>query len=170
MRIILLHADELEFLPVKPAKGVKAEENASEGKIEEAVVVFIGVEPEDLKDIRLSAEALVEEIEKYAKNVKASNVALYPRVHATDNPAPASEADKIIEILKLSEEILKERGYNVIRAPFGRYKAFKLKVKGHPLAELSRKVIVKKPKEKKWERFYVALPDGRVFEIKDEND
>ena len=170
MRIILLHADELEFLPVKPAKGVKAEEDASSGRIEEAVVVFIGVEPEDLKDIKLSAEALADEVEKYAKNVKASNIALYPRVHATDNPAPASEADKIIEILKLAEELLKERGYNVVRAPFGRYKAFKLKVKGHPLAELSRRIVAKRPKEKKRERFYVALPDGRIFEIKSKED
>ncbi len=171
MRVIFLHADELEFLPVRPAKGVKPEDNPSPGKISEAIVAFIGVEPEDLKDVKASAQALIEEIEKLSENLKTKNVALYPRVHATDNPAPASEADKIISILKEAEEGLKSKGYHVIRAPFGRYKAFRIKVKGHPLAELSRKISPKREKgEKKRERFYVALPDGRVYEIRGKED
>ncbi|MEM4230770.1 MAG: threonine--tRNA ligase, partial [Candidatus Pacearchaeota archaeon] len=49
----------------------------------------------------------------------------------------------------------KEKEFNVIRAPFGYYKEFELKCKGHPLAELSRelhieggKIIQKEPEIK----------------------
>ena len=41
-----------------------------------------------------------------------------------------------LNILKGLESALKEMGFNVKRAPFGWYKGFELKAKGHPLAEL----------------------------------
>ncbi len=48
---------------------------------------------------------------------------------------------KAQEILVEIEYELKKKNYNVKRAPFGWYKAFKISCKGHPLSELSREII-----------------------------
>jgi threonyl-tRNA synthetase len=44
------------------------------------------------------------------------------------------------KVLEKTEKALK--GFKVTRAPFGYYKEFELKVKGHPLSELSREIVV----------------------------
>ena len=42
-----------------------------------------------------------------------------------------------------------KKSFKVTRAPFGYYKEFELKVKGHPLSELSREISVDDKKGKK---------------------
>ena len=46
-----------------------------------------------------------------------------------------------VEILREAEKQLK-KDFDVTRAPFGYYKEFELKCKGHPLSELSREINV----------------------------
>ena len=47
-----------------------------------------------------------------------------------------------MELLSLADIELTKKGYKVTRAPFGYYKEFELKVKGHPLSELSRELKI----------------------------
>jgi hypothetical protein len=44
-------------------------------------------------------------------------------------------------VLHQIEYELKNKNFNVKRAPFGWYKSFKISCKGHPLSELSREII-----------------------------
>jgi threonyl-tRNA synthetase len=74
-------------------------------------------------------------VEKTFKEVKAENIVLYPYAHLSPNLASPSTA---LEYLVEAEQTLRKKGYKVIRAPFGYYKSFELKCKGHPLAELSK--------------------------------
>ena len=47
-----------------------------------------------------------------------------------------------LAILEKAEKELEKEKFKVTRAPFGYYKEFELKVKGHPLSELSREIRI----------------------------
>lgn len=169
MRILTIHSDFFEFEPKKKAIAL-AEETKGKQRIGECLVVFTAVEKKDEKDIIGSAKNLASESSKVAKEVKANLIVLYPYVHLTSEPASSQSA---LSILKNAEEILK-KDFSVVRAPFGWYKAFQIKCKGHPLSELSREfgpvekefVPEALEEEKKVKsRWFILEPNGRLNEI-----
>jgi len=134
MRMLLIHADYLEY-EVRD-KALKEPEPISDeqrrGRLDEVLAVFISVEKADETNPEEVVERAVNEIEEVAKQLKVERIFVYPFAHLSSELAKPSVA---LEILKKIEEKLRERGYEVKRAPFGYYKAFKLSCKGHPLAE-----------------------------------
>jgi len=142
MKILSAHSDYIEFEPVKKALKTAEEAAKEKQRIEECVVIFMGIDKEDETNPTSVAEQATREIQDISKQVKNKNIVLYPWVHLTSTPSNPTTAYKII--LKTEELLLKE-GFIVSRAPFGWYKAFNISVKGHPLAELSREI---KPGEK----------------------
>ncbi len=103
------------------------------------LIVFISVEKSDEKADKCGdlIEKAIAEIEDVASKVKTKNVTLFPFAHLSDELAAPQIA---IEVLSCIECKLGDRGYGVLRVPFGWYKAFEFKSKGHPLAVLSRSV------------------------------
>ncbi len=149
MKIITLHCDYIKFKPVKKAlKNPEelSEERQKETKIEDCLVVLTAVEKGDEIDL---VEELVENIKDIATKVNAKKIVLYPYAHLSSN---LSSPDIALEILKKTEEEIKKLKYQVARAPFGYYKEFELKCKGHPLAELSREIGKKKEEKKEIQR------------------
>lgn len=142
MKTLNLHVDYIKFKPLKKALksiGELSEKDKKEKEVKEALVVFIAVEKCD-SDIPSVVKALVENVKDIASQVKAKNIVLYPYAHLSSelgNPEIAQE------ILEKSEIALNKEGFKVTRAPFGYYKEFELKVKGHPLSELSREIRTK---------------------------
>lgn len=138
MKILLLHCDYIKFRPVKKAlKNIELEEVSEEWtNVKEVLVVFIAVESKDTKKDEI-VKKLCEEIREIAKQVNTKNIVLYPYAHLSSDLAPPELAQ---EILIEAEKNLKD--FNVVRAPFGYYKEFELKCKGHPLAELSREIKI----------------------------
>jgi threonyl-tRNA synthetase len=141
MRILLIHADHFEY-SVK-GKAIKEPEEISDeeksGSAEEALVVFCTVEKPDQKSPEIAVEKTVASIEDVARQVKPAKIVLYPYAHLSANLASPKSA---IPILVSLEDALKKRGYGVLRSPFGWYKSFDIKCKGHPLSELSRTIIL----------------------------
>jgi len=136
MKILTLHCDYINFKPLK--KALKSIDNLSEKdklekKITEPLVVLTAVEKEDTLE---SVSALVKNVIDIAKQVNVKNVVLYPYAHLSNNLA---NSDIAMNILETAEKELK-KSFNVEKAPFGYYKEFELKVKGHPLSELSREI------------------------------
>ncbi|BAA29790.1 threonine--tRNA ligase [Pyrococcus horikoshii] len=176
MRILLIHSDYIEY-EVKD-KAIKNPEPISEeekkGRMDEVLVAFISVEKVDETNPEEVVSKAVEEIINVASQVKAENVFVYPFAHLSSELAKPSVAQ---EILRKVYEGLKEKGYNVGKAPFGYYKAFKISCKGHPLAELSRTIIPEGAKEeevpealKKEETelvsyWYILTPEGELIEV-----
>jgi threonyl-tRNA synthetase len=150
MKILLLHTDYIRFKPLK--KALKSIEELSpkmkEGEeIKEALVVLTAVEKTD-SDIKKVVIEFVKNIEDVAKQVNAENIVLYPYAHLSNELASPEIA---INVLEETEKVLKKK-FNVSRAPFGYYKEFELKVKGHPLSELSREIKVNEGvKEEKYD-------------------
>src|SRR3989344_81578 len=133
MKILTLHCDYIKFKAVKKAIQ-KAEEpiKKEETEVKEPLVVLTAVESGDgEKEINDTADAII----KTAKEVKAKKILLYPYAHLSSNLAKPEHA---LESLINIEKKLKSNKRDVTRAPFGYYKTFELKCKGHPLAELSK--------------------------------
>jgi len=182
LRLLTVHSDFIEFEPKK--KAIKAAEEIEKRlqHIDECLVVFSSVEKPDENNFENVAEQAVQEVEAVAKQVGTTTIVLYPWVHLSDNP---SRPDVALRVLKLMESRLKEKKtYTVVRAPFGWYKAFNIKCKGHPLSELSRTIgestatvkAVKvetiesealKGEEETKHEFFIMDPDGSLMPVKE---
>ncbi|MBA5942558.1 MAG: threonine--tRNA ligase, partial [Methanophagales archaeon] len=120
------------------------EDTRKKERIEEALVAFIAVESEDEKkeNLRFVIENAAEEARSIFRTVNAERIVLYPYAHLSSELASPA---KSIEILRGLEEELRSSGIEVTRAPFGWYKSFTIRCKGHPLSELSRKIAAPAP-------------------------
>ncbi|EHP84752.1 threonine--tRNA ligase [Methanotorris formicicus] len=169
MRMLLIHSDYLEF-EAKDKTKIAEETDVLNGKMEECLTTFIAVERDDEENVEGIIRGAVEEIEKVAKQLKIDNIVVYPYAHLSSD---LSSPEVAKNVLKGIEEELKNKNYNVLRAPFGWYKAFKISCKGHPLSELSRKISPKeeeKEKEKTPSKFYLLKVDtNEVIELNEEN-
>jgi threonyl-tRNA synthetase len=137
MKILSLHVDYINFKPLKKALkkiGVLSETEKKGKKEGESLVVLTAVESGD--SIEKSVKELVKNIKDIAKQVKTKNIVLYPYAHLSNTLASPEIAVGVLE--KAEKELKKD--FKVVRAPFGYYKEFELKVKGHPLSELSREI------------------------------
>ena len=134
MKILLTHVDYIEYEAKK--KAIESAEPLEEEKqrIEECLVAFCSAEEGDDESV---VQKTADEISKVAKQVNTKTVVVYPFVHLTSRPAKPQTA---LEIVKKIEALLRN-DYEVHRAPFGWYKSFELKSKGHPLSELSREIM-----------------------------
>lgn len=167
MRILLLHTDFIEWEAKKKAVEQAEKAEKKKVKVEEALAVFTAVEEEDGKK---AVENARKEIVKVFDKVEADRIALYPYSHLSSNLASPSRALKRLD--ELEKGLKKET--EVVRAPFGWYKAFSLRVKGHPLSELSKEIseeekkeeskALKKEKELKSE-WYIVESSGEMKKI-----
>ncbi len=135
MKILSLHCDYLKFKPVKEAIKAKEEIEKKEKTVKECLVIFSAVEKPDEGHEKEIAKQLAANIKDIASQVKAKTIVLYPYVHLTNIPSKPATA---LQVLDEGEKLLLKEKFSVVRAPFGWYKEFELKCKGHPLSELSR--------------------------------
>ncbi|MEK6760881.1 MAG: threonine--tRNA ligase [Nanoarchaeota archaeon] len=138
MKVLFLHVDYIKFKPLK--KALKnppelTEKEKKEQRVDDALVAMISVEKSD-SDVKKVVSELARNVKDIADQVKAKNVVLYPYAHLSSS---LSSPEIAIKVLEESEEKLKKE-FKVTSAPFGYYKEFELKVKGHPLSELSREI------------------------------
>jgi threonyl-tRNA synthetase len=149
MKILCLHADYIKFKALKKAlKKIQdiSEEEKKEKLIKEVLVVLTAVEKND-SDVKNVVLKTVEEIKKIAEQINVKNVVLYPYAHLSSELGSPDLAVKILEESK--KELEKE--FSVSKAPFGYYKEFEIKVKGHPLSELSREIKIKGEENEKYD-------------------
>lgn len=140
MKILSLHCDYLKFKPLK--KAIKnpqelSDEQKKEVEVKEPLGIFVAVEKSDESSVEKSVEELVKNVLDLLSKTGAKKVVLYPYAHLSSD---LSSPDVALKVLEGAEVDLKKKKIEVFRAPFGYYKEFELKCKGHPLAELSRSV------------------------------
>jgi threonyl-tRNA synthetase len=117
----------------KAIKNIEISKNEEKEKhIQEPLVVLTAVEKGDNEEV---LDSLIKNIKTIANDVKADNIVLYPYAHLSSNLSNPKVAQEFLEKAKKG---LKKFFKVVEKAPFGYYKEFELKVKGHPLSELSR--------------------------------
>ena len=163
MRIYCLHSDKLSY-EVKD-KAVKEAEDVEQKSfsIEEALVLFTSYERDDDPS---SIGAAVEEVRIVAERLGVTRLVVYPWVHLTEKPAPFSKAR---ELHDLFVDTLRAAGFEAHKVPIGWYKAFEIKVKGHPLAESLRVVrgVKRVEEEEKAEpsEFTILYPSGTEVKL-----
>jgi len=137
MKLLTLHVDYINFKPLKKAlKSITdlSEQEKKGQEIGESLVVLTAIERGDL--IEETVNELVKNVKDIAEQVKTKDIVLYPYAHLSNN---LSKPEDAMEILNQAEKEL-SKSFKVSKAPFGYYKEFELKVKGHPLSELSREI------------------------------
>jgi len=132
MKILQMHVDFIEYKPIQ--KEIAGAEEAQQKLVreEELVVLFTAVEQGD--DAQVASKA-VSEAKDFLAKLGARRVMIYPFAHLSQNLARPPEA---LAVLVEMESQARKAGLEVMRAPFGWNKALQVKVKGHPLAEMSR--------------------------------
>ncbi|MFH0837444.1 MAG: threonine--tRNA ligase, partial [Candidatus Aenigmatarchaeota archaeon] len=173
MKTLFMHSDFIEFYPKEKAIRSAEEWVQERQRIEECLVVFTAVEKSDEKNILGVIERYIYEIKKIATDLKVNKIVLYPYAHLSSSLSSAENA--LIVFRSAAEKLGKE--YEITRAPFGWYKEFNTKCKGHPLSELSREismtdesVALQKEKEELKSEWFVLGVDGKKHSLIIENN
>jgi len=144
MQLLLIHSHGFEWKVTE--KAIKDAESPKEVNLnyktsESVLITFISIEKPDLNDINHIIEQAGVEINTALKDVGEKHLILYPWVHLAKT-APASPNAALSSMKKLENYLRTNyEDLDIIRAPFGYYKGFKLNCKGHALAERSKEII-----------------------------
>lgn len=163
MRILLLHSDFIEVNVKERAVDIADEIEERSIRLEDVLVCFTSVE--DIDNLSVIDKAVENIIDVFNK-VKAKRILIYPYVHLTNNPSDPKRSKEIIDELYRK---LKNMKYDVYKAPFGWYKEFSIKVKGHPLSELSRTIISDDLDIKRALEDYLKILKIEEYEIKEDD-
>ena len=166
MRLLLIHSDFIEYEAKKKTK-IAEETEILSGRLDDALVAFCAVEAQDADGLSDVIDKSVAEIIETALKVECGRIMVYPYAHLSND---LSSPEIAIEALRGIEEGLDAAGYEVLRAPFGWYKAFTLSCKGHPLSELSRSIEPSEDatpvtKTEITHTYFVMTPDGARHDI-----
>ncbi len=138
MRLLQLHCDYLQYKPERKAMKAGYEELSAEDlkqhRFENVLAIFTSVEAGDSSQ---TAAKAAEAIRKNYEEVKASTILLYPYAHLSSNLAKPADAVNVLNALLVE---IRTFAPSSEKSPFGWYKSFELKCKGHPLAELSKTI------------------------------
>jgi hypothetical protein len=133
MRILSIHADCMWYRVTKKTK-LAEPVDILEDRMEECVVLFCCVEKLDEKNPEHVVESAKKNVTARLAKLKVSQVMIYPYAHLTST---LGSPECALGILKGLENSLRAESISVRRAPFGWYKEFEIRGKGHPLADLS---------------------------------
>ncbi|MHA1343144.1 MAG: threonyl-tRNA synthetase editing domain-containing protein [Promethearchaeota archaeon] len=106
------------------------------GSMTNVIVLFISIEKHDEANPDF-LENSIKEIEKIVNQLKISNIVILSFAHLFGK---LSSQEFGFEALKNLEIKLKEKGFNILRPPYGWFNELELKAKGHPLSRISRKI------------------------------
>jgi len=185
MRILGIHSDGFRFAAHERATASAERIGRREDEVEgDCIVVYAAVEAGDEAAPERLAKLLAADTARRARELKVGRVVLYPYVHLTSTPGDPKTA---LRILREAELALKGE-FEVTRAPFGWYKSFEVRCKGHPLSEWSaeydaqsplpeegaapakaRPVEAKVPEPFRFSRLVLQDAEGGTYEVTREN-
>ena len=142
MRILMIHADEFSYNVTDATsaigKGHELDPDQEKGSTGDALVVFCASEKGDEKGVESVAGQVSKTAADHARRIKTGTVMVYPYAHLSSNLSSPRVATRVLD--RIYELLEAEQDLKVTRSPFGYYKAFSLKCKGHPLSELARTI------------------------------
>src|SRR5271157_5353836 len=104
MRILQMHADWIEYEPVRKEISGAEEVEQKKYRLDEIVVLFVSVEEGDNEKV---GEEAIDEVKEFLKNVKVNKVLIYPFAHLSRELAKPAEALKIIKGMESHAKKLK---------------------------------------------------------------
>ncbi|MCL4424554.1 MAG: threonyl-tRNA synthetase editing domain-containing protein [Firmicutes bacterium] len=146
MRFLALHVD--HFRSEITEKGRTRLIEPAEPKVSEtgeALVLLVSVEKGDEPAPKEVAVKAAGEISTLASQLGVQTIVLHPFAHLFAELAAPPIA---IEIMDQTRCTLSEKGYQVVRTPFGWFNTLEIKAKGHPLSRVARRIEA--PEETAW--------------------
>ncbi|NMB84718.1 MAG: hypothetical protein GYA29_00525 [Methanothrix sp.] len=131
MKILSIHADRISYRARMKTR-ISEPTDKREDSMEQCMVFFSCIEKQDESNPEGVVEDAKESIIRRLDQVKAKDLMIFPYAHLA---LSLSSPEAALQILRELESALAAEGYGVKRAPFGWYKEFELKAKGHPMAE-----------------------------------
>lgn len=175
MKILQLHSNFIEYRPIE--KEISSAEDVDKRiyRLEDLVVLFTCVEKGDTIETAYKA---IDEVKEFLNKVKVNRILIYPYAHLSSELAEPSEALKILEEMGVYASKL---GIEAYRAPFGWCKEFSISVKGHPLAEQFKSIVLGGGKTGKGEviskaleaeekivsHWFILKPDGSMVPVEE---
>jgi threonyl-tRNA synthetase len=167
MKLLFIHSDHIEFEATEEVGDIAETEGVPlDGRMDDCVTAFISVERGDDEHIAETVDNAANELRDVAGQLGPTRIVLYPYAHLSENLAAPDIATDVLHQLQtaLTEE------FEVLRAPFGWYKAFEISCKGHPLSELSRQVSAHQDDDRETEaerapsEWKIMTPDGSLHD------
>ncbi|MEM4293697.1 MAG: threonyl-tRNA synthetase editing domain-containing protein, partial [Thermoplasmata archaeon] len=87
MKVLLIHADWMEYRALEKTKMAEEIKEGKEGRFEEVLVVFTSVETGDHANLDNLVSRASEEIVKVYNDVKAERILIYPYAHLSSDLA-----------------------------------------------------------------------------------
>jgi len=138
MRVLVLHVDHFSSTITEKGRSRLIEEPLSKTvDVDEALLVLVSVERTDETGPEEVSIKAVEEISKLCFQLKTDVIVLHPFAHLF---AEMSKPETALRVMRLTEEGLKQRGFKVVRTPFGWFNTLDLRAKGHPLSRVARTI------------------------------
>ncbi|MBN2289689.1 MAG: threonine--tRNA ligase [Candidatus Glassbacteria bacterium] len=163
MRILMIHADDFSYKVTERTgavgKGQELAPELAEGSTGDALVVFCASEKGDEKGVESVAGQVSKVAADHARRINTGTVMVYPYAHLSSNLSSPRVATRVLE--RICELLSAEKDLEIKRSPFGWYKAFDLKCKGHPLSELAQTITPSKEEKP-------AIPEGESQAVKAE--
>jgi len=136
VRMLILHVDYFSCTITEKGRSKIIEDPPSKTvEAKEALLVLASVEKQDETSPEDVSRKAIEEVAKLGHQLKVNAIILHPFAHLFGE---MSKPEVAIKTLKLTEEGLVQRGFKVIRTPFGWFNTLELKAKGHPLSRVAR--------------------------------
>ena len=149
MRIMMIHTDEFSYRVTERTsavgKGHELDPELREGSTGDSLVVFCCCEKGDEKGIESVASQVAKIAADHARRINTGTIMIYPYAHLSSNLASPRVATQALD--RIYELLLKEKDLQIKRSPFGYYKGFSIKCKGHPLSELAQTITPEKGKK-----------------------
>ena len=146
MRVLLIHASRFSFHVTEKTSAVselaELPENQASAEVGDCLVAFICSEKADEDGIDSVARQAAATVADHAREVRTSDVMLYPYAHLSSDLSSPRVATKVLA--RVREIISGESGLTIHEAPFGFYKGFNIECKGHPLSELAKTITPEK--------------------------
>jgi len=154
MRILSIHADYIRYKVTRKTR-IAEEPAVWEDEMHDCVVLFTCIEKLDEINPSLVIESAAKSVMERLGKLKVHRVMVFPYAHLTRSLSAPGTA---LQVLKGLEDTLRGRDFVVKRAPFGWYKEFELKSKGHPLADQSMTICPYQGRECDFECPYCHSP------------
>ena len=148
MRILLIHADRFSFRVTgetsvsMPSELQKA---SPDGEVAECLVVFVAAEKGDETDVDSVVNQVLEDVLSLADQLGTGHLVIYPYAHLSSTLSSPRVAVRLLDEICL--QLQSHDDLQILRAPFGYYKAFEIACKGHPLSELAKTITPDRPAE-----------------------
>jgi len=140
MRLLMIHCSYFKYEVKARGRSSIAESISSSrarGEARDLLLVLVSVEKRDEENLLKACQKAAEEVSRHCKRIGVGSVVIHSFAHLF---ADLSSPQAALEATMKLEELLKARGYQVKRTPFGWFHEVELKAKGHPLSRVARQV------------------------------